>query len=203
MRRITESTEDPFGTSTYQAALHQVTRNRTWSLACTLWATDAAHVAALLGDTRPNMAFTDPPYNVSMGNHGGRRPGHRRRRLTNDSLPPAEWEAFVRAWASTLLVHVNGALYVCMSSKDLPLVSPVLAEEGAHWSDTLVLENSIARSRALAYLVQTALKALEVGELENRISLLERAVQRGPNDLPSVLDSVENSDRYSTTGAPG
>ncbi len=42
--------------------------------------------------------------------------------------------------------------------------------------DTLQLENSIARSRALAYLAQVALKMLEVGELEERLKALEMTV---------------------------
>ena len=43
-------------------------------------------------------------------------------------------------------------------------------------SDTLSLENSVARSRTLAYLAQVALKALEVGDLAQRIEALERLV---------------------------
>ena len=43
--------------------------------------------------------------------------------------------------------------------------------------DTLSLENSIARSRTLADLSQVALKALEVGELEERLKALETTVQ--------------------------
>ena len=46
--------------------------------------------------------------------------------------------------------------------------------------DTLSLENSVARSRTLAYLGQTALKCLEVGELEERLEVLESAL-RGRN----------------------
>ena len=42
--------------------------------------------------------------------------------------------------------------------------------------DTLSLENSIARARTLAYLAQTALKSLEVGELESRLAELEGAL---------------------------
>ena len=44
----------------------------------------------------------------------------------------------MRGWARNLLAAVDGALYVCMSSKELPLVSRVLAEEGGHWSDTII-----------------------------------------------------------------
>ena len=42
--------------------------------------------------------------------------------------------------------------------------------------DTLSLENSVARSRTLAYLAQVALKALEVGEFQERLRALEAAV---------------------------
>ena len=43
--------------------------------------------------------------------------------------------------------------------------------------DTLALENSIARSRALIAAVGAAAKLLEVGELEDRILALERALK--------------------------
>jgi DNA modification methylase len=84
------------------------------------------------------MAFTDPPYNVDLGDHGGQGRDQRRRRLTNDALPPAEWETFLRAWTANLVSVVDGALYICMSSKELPLLSIILAKVGGHWSDTLI-----------------------------------------------------------------
>lgn len=40
-----------------------------------------------------------------------------------------------------------------------------------------MLESSIARSRTLAYLAQMALKALEVGELEERVRALEQVTR--------------------------
>jgi len=101
-------------------------------------ATKPADVERLLGGVQVAMAFTDPPYNVSLGDHGGQPRGSRRRRIANDSLDPIAWEVFVRAWAQPLLASVNGAIYCCMSSKELPLVSRVLAEEGGHWSDTII-----------------------------------------------------------------
>lgn len=84
------------------------------------------------------MAFTDPPYNVSLGDHGGQARGARKRRIANDSMDPISWEIFVRAWSRTLLASVDGAIYCCMSSKEMPLMSRVLAEEGGHWSDTII-----------------------------------------------------------------
>ncbi len=101
-------------------------------------ATDAAAVSRLLGGVRPSMCFTDPPYNVGLGDHGGQQRGQRRRRIANDAMPEDEWEAFCRAWATNLVASVDGALYVCMSTKEWPLVSRVLAEAGGHWSDTII-----------------------------------------------------------------
>jgi DNA modification methylase len=101
-------------------------------------ATDAAALARLLDGRRAGMAFTDPPYNVSLGDHGGQQRGQRKRRIQNDALPPQQWEAFCRGWARNLLAHTDGALYVCMSTKEWPLVSRILGEEGGHWSDTII-----------------------------------------------------------------
>ena len=53
--------------------------------------------------------------------------------------------------------------------------------------DTLGLENSVARNRTLAYLAQVALKSLEAGEFEYRLSVLESAVQ-GQNDRTSLFE---------------
>ncbi|HEY8988986.1 MAG TPA: DNA methyltransferase [Candidatus Limnocylindrales bacterium] len=82
--------------------------------------------------------FTDPPYNVSLGDHGGQLRASRRRRIANDALDPVAWEAFCRSWIRLLLEAVDGAIYCAMSSKELPLVSRVFAEEGGHWSDTII-----------------------------------------------------------------
>ncbi len=101
-------------------------------------ATDVGDVSRLLGERKAAMAFTDPPYNVSLGDHGGASRTGRRRTIANDALPPAEWEAFCRAWAKQLLSYVEGALYVCMSTREWPVVSRVLEELGAHWSDTII-----------------------------------------------------------------
>ncbi len=42
--------------------------------------------------------------------------------------------------------------------------------------DTLVLENSVARSRTLGYLVGQALRALELGAVEDRVAAMEDAL---------------------------
>jgi len=101
-------------------------------------ATKAEDVSRALDGKQAAMTFTDPPYNVAMGDHGGQGRGRRKRRIANDAMDPTAWETFVRGWAKTLLSSVDGALYICMSSKELPLVSRVLLEEGGHWSDYII-----------------------------------------------------------------
>jgi DNA modification methylase len=101
-------------------------------------ATVGADAGRLLGGRRPAMASTDPPYNVNLGDHGGQPRASRRRRIANDALDPTAWEAFCRSWIRLLLESVDGAIYCAMSSKELPLVSRVFAEEGGHWSDTII-----------------------------------------------------------------
>jgi len=100
--------------------------------------TDGAAVERLLGGAPAAMCFTDPPYNVAYGDHGGQQQGAKRRRIANDAMPPKEWEAFCRGWARQLLANVDGAIYCCMSTKEWPTVSRVLDEAGAHWSDTII-----------------------------------------------------------------
>ena len=52
--------------------------------------------------------------------------------------------------------------------------------------DTLSLENSVARARTLAYLAQTALKCLEVGDIEARLLTLEATLRnRTPDQTPA------------------
>jgi hypothetical protein len=53
--------------------------------------------------------------------------------------PSASSKARAASSGSQQLVsHVDGAIYVCMSTKEGPTVSRVLEEAGAHWSDTIV-----------------------------------------------------------------
>jgi len=100
--------------------------------------TDVGDVDRLFDGRKAALAFTDPPYNVSLGDHGGQQQGSRRRRIQNDALPDDQWETFVRGWSRNLLGHVDGAIYICMSTKEWPLVSHALEEEGGHWSDTII-----------------------------------------------------------------
>ena len=66
--------------------------------------------------------------------------------------------------------------------------------------DTLGLENSISRARTLAYLATTAIKLLEVGELEQRLASLEAAIN-GQKSLPESVFDVDPVDTGFTVEA--
>ncbi len=101
-------------------------------------ATDSGDVARLLGETRPAMCFTDPPYNVALGDHGGQQRGAKKRRIANDAMSADDWAKFIAAWSRNLVASVDGAIYCCMSTKEWGSVSRALADAGGHWSDTIV-----------------------------------------------------------------
>ncbi len=55
--------------------------------------------------------------------------------------------------------------------------------------DTLGMENSISRNRTLAYLAQVALRTLEVGDIEDRIAVLEQLV--GPHTHRQAMSAFD------------
>ena len=61
--------------------------------------------------------------------------------------------------------------------------------------DTLSMDSSIPRNRALVYFAQIALKALETGELEERIEALESAV-RSQDNRKTVFDGDSDIVRF-------
>lgn len=57
--------------------------------------------------------------------------------------------------------------------------------------DTLSLENGVPRNRTLIRLVQTSLKALETGELEERVEALEATLKH--REPPTPIFGVEEA----------
>jgi ParB-like chromosome segregation protein Spo0J len=100
-------------------------------------ATSHDDVARLLDGRRAQLGLADAR---RIAQHpGDRELGIRRPRPAEArALDPTPTAGFVRQLAANLLDAVDGALYVFMSSSGLPLVWQILAEEGGHWSDTLV-----------------------------------------------------------------
>ena len=94
-------------------------------------------VDRLMGGTKADMAFTEPPYNVSYGNHGGASAKGRKRTIANDDLGD-EFESFLLKACRNLLSFTDGAIYVCMSSAELHTLQKAFVDAGGHWSTFLI-----------------------------------------------------------------
>lgn len=80
-------------------------------------ATDREAVQRLMAESKAVMAFTDPPYNVDYGNHGGASQSNRRT-VANDNMGSA-FEPFLEKACRNILEFTDGAVYICMSSSEL------------------------------------------------------------------------------------
>ncbi len=99
-------------------------------------ATDREAVQRLMGTTKAAMTFTDPPYNVDYGNHGG-APKTGNRSIVNDNLGDA-FEPFLEKACRNLLEFTDGAVYICMSSSELHTLQKAFVSAGGHWSTFII-----------------------------------------------------------------
>jgi len=100
-------------------------------------ATERGAVQRLMGKTRAVMAFTDPPYNVDYGNHGGAPGKGNRRTVANDDLGSG-FEAFIEKACRNILEFTDGAVYICMSSSELHTLQKAFVSAGGHWSTFII-----------------------------------------------------------------
>jgi len=101
---------------------------------------DGEAVQRLMGQSRAAMAFTDPPYNVDYGNHGG-APQRGRRTVANDNLG-SEFEPFLEKACRNILDFTDGAVYICMSSSELHTLQRAFVSAGGHWSTFIIWAKS-------------------------------------------------------------
>src|SRR4051794_2180478 len=94
-------------------------------------AADPGSFARLLDGQPADMVFTDPPYNVAY-----RAPGSGAA-IANDDLGE-DFGAFLETVCAHMLQHTRGALYVCMSSSELPRLYRAFTAAGGHWSTFLI-----------------------------------------------------------------
>ena len=99
-------------------------------------ATDREAVQRLVGESRMEMAFTDPPYNVNYGNHGGASQTNKRT-IANDNLGD-QFEPFLEKVCRNLLEFTDGAVYICMSSSEFHTLQKAFVSAGGHWSTFII-----------------------------------------------------------------
>ena len=89
-------------------------------------ATEAEDVSRALNGGLADMAFTDPPYNVSYQDKAGSH-----RKIANDALG-SEFAPFLQAACTTILSSTKGAIYICMSSSEIGTLKAAFEAAGGH-----------------------------------------------------------------------
>lgn len=93
----------------------------------------AARAADPLCAQSPDLAFTDPPYNVD---YDGAAKG-KKRKILNDKLGDG-FEQFLYDACVNVLTVTKGAVYICMSSSELHTLQRAFARAGGHWSTFVI-----------------------------------------------------------------
>jgi DNA modification methylase len=98
---------------------------------------DIALVERLLADQRCHICWTDPPWNVAMGesNH----PNWKKRTILNDNLGdafPAFASQFCRVIAEAVLP--GAPIYMAIGASEWPPIHTALTAVGFHWSSTII-----------------------------------------------------------------
>ncbi len=97
---------------------------------------DSSYDCLLEGLPIPTMLFTDPPWNVSIGQDSN--PRHRRRPgLANDDLQDVDYEEFLRSFIAAVSARVSGDSYIVLGSEQWPRLDRVMRDAGYHWSATI------------------------------------------------------------------
>lgn len=84
-----------------------------------------------------DMVFTDPPYNVDYANTTKEKIRGKARPILNDNLGE-NFGQFLYDSIVNMLAVTKGALYICMSTRELPTLHTAFENAGGKWSDYLV-----------------------------------------------------------------
>jgi len=123
-------------------------------------ATNQADVSKLMNNKKANMTFTDPPYNVNYGSIVGHPSWKRTQgtpnkgdpyweerkdkgignfdRIQNDNLSEEDWSKFVEGYMLNILAMCDGAIYICMSNKEMYSNKHIFEKLGGHWASFII-----------------------------------------------------------------
>ncbi|MGE3622987.1 MAG: site-specific DNA-methyltransferase [Bdellovibrionales bacterium] len=100
-------------------------------------ATMLTDIEKLMDGQLADMVFTDPPYNVDYGNTAKDKIRGKSRTIMNDNLGAA-FGQFLLDSVTNMLAVTKGALYICMSTREIPTLHDAFEKAGGKWSDYLV-----------------------------------------------------------------
>lgn len=84
------------------------------------------------------MIFTDPPWNVNYG--ATEHPSWKSRQIKNDCMSTEDFKEFMEKSFTRMAeaLVVGGMVYVVMSAQEWGSLMPALADNGFHWSSTII-----------------------------------------------------------------
>lgn len=99
--------------------------------------TKAEDVDRLMAGKTAIMMFTDPPWNVAIGEDSN--PRHRQRTgLKNDNLSAEDFRSFLDSFIGVIKHHVSGDVYCVLGSSEWPTLDLAMRKQGYHWSATVI-----------------------------------------------------------------
>jgi len=102
----------------------------------------------LLGSELVDMTFTDPPYNVNYANSAKDKMRGKNRAILNDNLGE-DFEAFLQAACTQILLVTKGGIYIAMSSSELDTLQSAFRSAGGKWSTFIIwAKNTFTLGRA-------------------------------------------------------
>lgn len=98
--------------------------------------TDAASFEKLLAGEEARMLWTDPPWNVAIGQDNN--PRHRRRAgLENDDMDADKFNEFLARFVNCGPPRVTGDIYIVLGWPGISELDRILRSAGYHWSATI------------------------------------------------------------------
>ncbi len=99
--------------------------------------TDQKTYELLLGSEMVDMLFTDPPYNVNVGNSMKDVLRGNNKKILNDNLGK-DFGIFLLAFCKNALLVTKGACYICMGASELHTLHKAFTEAGGKWSTFII-----------------------------------------------------------------
>lgn len=95
------------------------------------------NIERLMAGATARMMFTDPPWNVAIGQDSN--PRHRQRRgLVNDDISEDGFQAMLDGFMAAVGPHFSNDIYCVMGTNQWPTLDATLRSHGYHWSGTII-----------------------------------------------------------------
>jgi DNA modification methylase len=101
-------------------------------------ATSEEDVAKLMAESKAQMTFTDPPYNVDYTGGMGTHEKNDRGGILNDKMSKEDFYQFLLAVNNNICEYTLGGIYICMSSSELDTLKTSFEQAGGHWQSFII-----------------------------------------------------------------